>query len=893
MNRGKRPVTGPAPFEHHAAEHRPLSGKLAIPGAAIAHLRRPALVEAAMPTRRRLTVLKAPAGFGKTVLLADCCRGMVKSGIPVAWISLDKRDDPEHLDVCIALACATAGLELGGEAGGFDNGRAALSRTALVANAVEKLDGPFVLVLDEIDLLNDPESLGLLEFLLNRGPSNLHMAMTCREIPVSLDIAETWLEGNAEMLDADDLRFSTGEVAELLGSGVRGYESEYVNAGWPIAVRFARDRRLARSGRKRVASDFQANWLDSRLFGRLVADDRNLLLDIGLFKWFDSVLIDDVLRVAGSLRRVEALPGLTGLLAPVPDGVPERFHLHPLLRRHCARIRLRESPERFRTIHLRLANALARRGDIVAAIDHALKAGDNSLAFDLLENAGVAGVRLAQGIEQFIAADRLLKNKIPVDRPRLELFRSLGLALEGRLQAARDSYATAKEMIEASGGAPGLALDDYIVRSEIALCGGVRIGSDWVRRLRADCARLLDSANVGPSTTGHLELRLTAGYQLAAEFGAARAEAALTLDRHGGDERLRGLLDLEIGQADMAQGRTGDAERRYLNSRAAALRKPGFETASRVASIILQEELALERNRLALRPNLLRTPRIMALTARYFSAHVAAVTISIDLMRRFDGVSPALGATAEMLMFCRVLGSPPLTRCVSALRVSLLAESGRVADAEGEWRLLGLPEDAAECLDLVHQSWREMEALCCARLALMTVLERFDEGRAFAADLCGVAVDRGLRRTLMRALPLSLMLEWRAGEKDAANAHLEHYLRLLKETGYFWPIVRNHENYRPPVEAYLDSNPDSPHSEKARELLAMMHAPAQSDLLSKRELQVLMHLETRQDKEIARILGLSPFGVRYHIRNLFAKLGVKSRADACRRARERGLLIGR
>ena len=800
---------------------------------------------------------------------------------------------PSSLDACVALACVSAGLELGGKTGGFDNGRAVLSRTALVAHAVERLDGPFVVAFDDIDVLNNPESLGLLEFLLNRGPSNLHLAVTCREIPVNLNLADTWLEGNAEMLDADDLRFSTGEVVEFLGSAARSYESEYVNAGWPIAVRFARERRFALSGRKKVLSNFLANWIDSRLLGRLSADDRNLLLDMGLFTWFDSALLDDILRIDDSLRRIEASPGLTGLMSPVPGGARERFSLHPLLRRHCARVRLREFPERFRTIHRRLATALARRGDSVAAMGHALEAGDNSLACDLLEDAGVAGVRFALGVKQFLAANRLLKKQMLVDRPRLELFRSLGLALAGRLQEARDSFATAKGMIDGCGGEPGLALEVYTVRSEIALCGGVRIGTDWVRRLQADCARLLESGNVGPSMIGHLELRLAAGYQLAAEFGAARAQAALTKEKRGGEGRLRGLLDLEIGQADMAQGRTKDAERRYLSSRSAALKKPRIETMSRVTSIILQEELALERNRLAPRPNLLKTPRTLAMTARYFSTHAAAAAIAIDLRRRYDGVSFAIEATAEMLKFCRVFGSPPLTRCVSAQRVSLLAESWRAGDAEDEWRLLGLPEDAAECLDLTRQSWREMEALCCARLALITVLGRFDEGRAFAADLCGIAADRGLRRTLMRALPLTLMLEWRAGEKDAANAHLERFLHLLNETGYFWPIVRNHENYRPPVEAYLDSNPDSPHSGKARELLAMMRPPAESDLISKRELQVLKYLETRQDKEIARILGLSPFGVRYHIRNLFAKLGVKNRADACRRARDRGLLIGR
>ena len=87
-----------------------------------------------------------------------------------------------------------------------------------------------------------------------------------------------------------------------------------------------------------------------------------------------------------------------------------------------------------------------------------------------------------------------------------------------------------------------------------------------------------------------------------------------------------------------------------------------------------------------------------------------------------------------MLGYVRGAGLPPLVRHLSALRVSVLAFAGRAAEAERAWRLEELPEAPEGCLDLGGQTWREMEALSCARLGLLIAGGRFDAGRRFAAD---------------------------------------------------------------------------------------------------------------------------------------------------------------
>ena len=124
------------------------------------------------------------------------------------------------------------------------------------------------------------------------------------------------------------------------------------SAGWPIALQVSRN--SMERGAERAASmvqDFVENWIESRLFAGLGQDDRNLLLDIGLFGWMDAALLDEVLQRNDSMHQLESMRVLVGLLEPVGGGATESRRLHPLACEHCAERRFRENPQRSRAIH--------------------------------------------------------------------------------------------------------------------------------------------------------------------------------------------------------------------------------------------------------------------------------------------------------------------------------------------------------------------------------------------------------------------------------------------------------------------------------------------------------------------------------------------------------------
>ena len=702
-----------------------------------------------MPTRRRLTVLAAPGGFGKTTLLGECCRRVREDGIPVAWVSVDEQDEPAVLDTYVAFACRSAasgapaevedlGISVFGQAGGGTGGR-----TGLALGEIEACDGPFVLVFDELERIRSRDAGALLEFLLRRGPPNLHLALSGRELPAGVNVAGAVLDGQAEVLSADDLRFTNAEAAGFFGGKLSGQRLDAVmseSAGWPFALRLSRNE-LERGGREdaRASRELVENWVESRLFAGLGAEDREFLLDVGLFEWMDTALLDEVLERGDSMRRIDTMPVLAGLLEPVHDGATELWRLHPLIREHCARQRFRETPQRFRAIHRRIAGALGRRGQTVAAMRHAVEAGEPTLAGDLLEDAG--GVRLYQreGVVQFQAAHRLLAEEAVAARPRLALVRCMSSLLSGRMDEARAGYralagAPDSLQVDASGAALELATDHCMVLGIILLYSSESMDSPLMRTHLADVARLAESPHLDALTRGALEYSRCLTGNLTGNIGEALDHAARARQCLGQSRYLSMFMDVQEGQAAMAQGRVQDAAALYRRAERVATEQYVLDPEPAAVCNALLHELSLECGGAAPGPEPKRVPEALTRGNTPFQAYAAASGAALEARLRDEGVEAALESVDDMLDYVRSARLPALVRYVSALRVSLLASAGQTGEAERAWEADGLPPDAAGCLDLAGQTWREMEAVSSARLRLAIGRGRFEEARSLAAS---------------------------------------------------------------------------------------------------------------------------------------------------------------
>ena len=875
--------------------------KATVPGPNPGHFPRGESAARYLPTRRQVTVFRAPGGFGKTTLLGECCRSLMTRSVLTAWLSVDEQDAPAVFEAYLCFAFRQAGLDTVA-APRLRDGHPSGPGMGTLLHAIEAHDAPCVLALDEVERLSDPGSVALLNLLLERGPPNLHLAIACRDFPSGLEIGTPILEGRAVVVTAAQLRFSAHETAAFLGDRPAPHESgdpEQDCAGWPIALRIRRERQFG--GTRAVAArDFGRTWLDSRMWRAMPDADRDLVLDAGLLDRIEPELLEEVLDGHAFWQRLEAMPTIDGLLLPAPAADGDARHMHPLLRQWCIEWRRRETPERFREVHRRIARALARRGSVVAAMRHAAEGDDLEFAASTLEDAGGLRFMIREGLGPLQAADRFLTPTILDRYPRLALARCAMLATTGRLDDARRLYARVVEL--AGGRVPSwedpaqrdLYLDDLFARGAATLFSTASWSPEATDSLGTELAEVLARPDLDPTIRGAFEYGRCIMHATRGAFDEALACADRARRAIGHQwSHLPMLIDYQLGAIAMARGRAREAADWYDRARHALLTDFATDRGARMIGEVLARELDLERHGPTHLVAPVPVPTELRTTVPPFQVYAAASGAVIELARREHGIDRALAVAKDMIDYSHRENLPAVTRFLSITRVALLADAGRAQEASRAWEIAGLPEDDAGCLDCERQTWREMEALAEARLKLLGARWEFQEARRFA-DAVAEATERiGLGRTRMRCLAVSMAVEVAAGEGRRAAQHLAVFVRLFAESDYAGPLVRQREVSLPLLEDYMRRNEDPPLATAARELLGRLQravARPAGTALTEREREILLRLELQRDREIAKALSITHAGVRYHVRKIFGKLGARSRMDAVHRARRLGIL---
>ena len=837
-----------------------LRHKVEVPDPIKGYVRRPEVEQRCALTGHRVTVLHAPGGFGKTALLAHRCRVLRERGLAVAWLSLDEDDGPESVARYLALAFERTGIatfDPAGERGGGSTARApdpeadsyAEYRIDLLMRALERHGGPCVLALDEVERLQSPDAVGLINTLLRSAPPHLHVGMALRERPPGLAIAMYLLDGDGVTVTAEDLRFSK-----------------------------------------------------SRLWRGLSAEDRDYVLDIALFDRLETDLIDEVTDAGHAGRRIASIGSLAGLLSTT-GGRESTMRLHPLIKAYCEKQRFEEAPERFRAIHRSIAEALARRGRALEALRHAAEAGDTALLGRIAESTGGIRLWLKEGSEALHTIDGLLTGELLSEHPRLALLRCFALTASGDIDGAQRLYSqtaveTAGYTRDRDGGDDrALQIDHIFVQGLLHMCGCSHHGGGMMATV-AEAEAMANAADTDPLLRGMFSLGMCIAYNQRTAFDTATEWGGRARSALGRASPYLAPLDFQTGSVAMARGRPREARQCYDRAlqiaRASHLRDAGAVMIGEA----LSAELEVERSAGALwvdGPQV--SPRLLGRCFAWLDVYAASTGSRVELALLSGGPEAALALVEDAREYARRTERPALARFLSALRVAVLLDKGEVGEAVRAWRFDRLPEQAAECLDLGSLSWREMEMLACARLRLLIARGEFDAARQFAAALQAVASERGLVRTRMRGLALSIALEHRAEALDRASAHLVDYLRLFAEADYVRPLARD----RTVALALLDdvacaTGGDASVAAAAEALRKALCGDAGAEgqrsdrALTGRELDVLARLEHQTDRDIAQALVLSYDGVRYRVRRIFAKLGARSRLDAVQRARARGIL---
>ena len=357
---------------------------------------------------RKLILISAPAGFGKTTLvsewLADCEQ-------PVAWLSLDEGDnDPTRFLTYLVAALQTIALsKVEGIAPKIGEGiLAALqspqppSTEALLTdllNEITAIPDNFILVLDDYHVIDSKPVDEALTFLLEHLPPQMHLVITTREDP-HLPLARLRARDQLTELRAADLRFTPAEAAEFLnqvmGLNLSAEDIAALEArteGWIAGLQLAA---LSMQGHQDTASfiksftgshHFVLDYLIEEVLHQQPEDVQTFLLRTSILDRLCGPLCDAVLRFILSASGQETLEYLEHAnLFIVPLDNERRWYRYHHLFGDLLRQRLGK-PKEFAEFNLRASQWYEENGDLGAAFHHAIAAGDFVRAAGLAEAA--------------------------------------------------------------------------------------------------------------------------------------------------------------------------------------------------------------------------------------------------------------------------------------------------------------------------------------------------------------------------------------------------------------------------------------------------------------------------------------------------------------------------
>jgi LuxR family maltose regulon positive regulatory protein len=893
----------------------PLLRKRAVP--------RPRLVERlheGLHVGRKLTLISAPAGFGKTAVVSEWIADAQRRDprIRVGWLSLDESDnDPARFLAYLVHALQRADAGIGRDA--LQPANSLLPAVTALINDITDGEFDIILVLDDFQLIEDPSIRDALVFLLEHAPAAMHLVIVSRSDPL-LPVARLRASGELTELRAADLRFTADEATAFLNQMMElGLSAAHVAAletrteGWIAGLQLAA---LSMKERTDVAGFIRGFTGSNRFVIDYLAEEvlqsqsehiRDFLLRTAVLDRLTGSLCDALTGRPGGAAILESLDRDNLFVVPLDDG--RRWYRYHHLFADALKARLaRDRPDLVPQLH-RLASAWHEEHDLPEdAVAHALAAADFGRAARVIESV-IPSIRRSRQDATLLRWLTLLPDEVIDRRPVLGVYRAWSSLVAGDL-AAVEPRLHAVELTLAAIDADGTPTHESLPGDELTkLPVTIELYRAAVAQARGDVVGTREHAQRALDRTSpddHLGRSGAAGFLGLAAWASGDLRAGV---RAFGEVRtglrLAGntadLLATTLVLADMLlpQGRLREAQSAYeqaLQLAAGQGDPPPQSTADLHVGI---SELFLERNDLAAAARHLAAAEALGEQA---STHENRHRSFIALARlreaegRPDAALDLLG-TAERL-YRR--GFFPDVRPIAALRARIWISQGRLGEAQA-W---ADERELTAADDLSYR--REFEHVTLARLLLGThtrdrqpgalsdvtgLLERLLEA-ADSAGRTGSVTEILLLQSLVHAANGSPVQALEPLNRALQLAEPEEYVRLFLDEGAPLAVLLRAAAGTGTVGGYvrrLNRAFRQADGTAATEAASATDRPLTA--LSDRELHVLRLMATElSGPQIAGELYVTVNTLRTHTKHIFAKLEVNSRPAAVRRAEALGLI---
>lgn len=908
-----------------------LATKLFLPPPRLKAVPRPRLIERlneGISSNHKLTLISAPAGFGKTTLVSEWAAGC---GKPVAWLSLNEGDnDPARFMAYLTAALQTLGTNVGKGAMGMLQGSQSPPNEAVLTtllNEITTIPHHFLLVLDDYHLIDSQPVDQSLTFLLDHLPPQMHLVIITREDP-TLPLARLRARNQLTELRATDLRFSPSESAEFLnavmGLNLSAEDIAALEArteGWITGLQLAA---ISMQGRADTTNFIKAftgshrfvlDYLVEEVLQRQPEHIHGFLLQTSILDRLSGPLCDAVTGQEDGKGMLEALERGNFFVVPLDEN-RQWYRYHHLFAEVLQAHLMETQPDQVSSLH-RQASTWYEQNDLPSdAIHHALAAEDFERTAGLIERTYPIMDNSFQSTV-WLSWVKALPDELIRDRPVLSVDYAWALTDLGELEASESRLQDAERWLEPE--------------KQPERCAGrmVVVDNEQFRSLPAKIAqaRAYHAMAQGdiPGTIKYAEL----------VFDLCPEE----------DQMMRAGTTVQLGMAYWANGDL-DAAHKAMTEWVNHNQRTGnilFMIAStfvladiRVAQGRLREAIRTYQQALRLATEYdqpadhITAPLYLGLALLYHetgeqdaaaqhlkkSAELGDQTTLVDwpcrwrlAQARFKEAEGDPEAALELLDEAKrvyVRNPIPDLYPIEASKARVYVRQGRLSEALSWVHSRGLSVDD----ELSYLG--EFEHITLAR-----VLYLRDQAATSAYEACALldrllkAAEEGARQgSVIEILALKALTQQAQNNLPQARASLERALRLAKPEGYIRLFVDEGEAMRLLILDFRLWLDQQSHEQKhqlidyADRLLSEFTKPAATahskvndaqftmiEPLSQRELEVLQLIsQGLSNSEISERLFLSLSTVKGHNYVIFDKLQVQRRTEAVARARELGLL---
>ena len=861
---------------------------------------------------RKLIVLQAPAGYGKSTLLSQWHTKLISDNFRVGWLSLDD-DDNNTLTLLSYLLGIISSMGAPFNPEEITSGKTIRELSArdllvLLIHEIEKFNESVFLLLDNFEMLDKEVVNAVIRPLLQFTPDHFHLIIASRFQP-DLELSRLRTQGLLHQIKATDLRFSLYEIEDFFQGKLSKYEERTIaerTQCWPVAVQLARFWRDSDGGG--ILKKFSgvpeeiAEYLSEQVLLQLPEPVQEFLLETSVLDVLTEVDIKGIFIERDYWSMLGDLISLEPFLY-LHDTDPRSYHLNPIFRDYLRMEFNERSPEKKQAVHHSAAMWFAANNQLSTAVRHAKESHDKELAGRIVQDAGGLSIWISQGLLLITTVHRLLDEKVIEDFPRLKLLRSLILLKEGKLIEARRLYEQVRKesnhfsMDKKSQDISALKLDALVVDSTLLVNECRLATADYVSDYEAVVS---DMATKDELLHGNLITLLCLSHHQRGEFAKGLDYADRAIAVYGSNGIVHGQIYnyLHKGVIQFAQGNSRKTLHCYKQALSIVRTYYGTDKSKIAVTFPLIAEVNYELNNLdTAGSHLHNIIKKLHATEGWFDIYAAGYITTAQLILNDAGLDAAmefLDSVESEIEACGIVG---LVKIILATRISLLSRQGLFSEAEYILRYSNLTIDAYIRPDPDVTTWREREAVIKAIAELS--IPRGKNHKLFQ-DLLQISNNLLATmhiRSFIHIGILTALAGMSLGEKEQTWKLLLQVMDKSLHSGFIRFFIDRGDPAKQMLEMFekecgpVISGRTAEHCHDIIEQFDISRQEKQNFSLTKREAELLVELKSgKPDKLIARSLRVSPNTVRYHLKKLYRKLGAVNRTEAVHIARESSLI---